>query len=90
MKKYLAALFILVTFQTLALDKCLSYPVMDGNEVDYRGEISEVSDVTSFAGCPASVLVNEKIVSQLVRVVDYKDEKRCVYGNASVRFMCQK
>lgn len=90
MKKSFAALLILVASQTFALDKCLSYPVMGGTELDYRGEISEVSDVTSFAGCPASVLVNETMVSQLVRVVDYKEEKRCLYQSGAVMFMCKK
>lgn len=89
MKKYIAALMLLVATQSFALENCLSYPVMGGVEADYRGEISEVSDVTSFAGCPAAVLVNETIVSQLVRVVDYNDEKRCVYRANSAHFMCQ-
>ncbi len=89
MKKFLTALMLLVSTQGFALENCLSYPVMAEVEVVYRGEISEVSDVTSFAGCPASVLVNESNVSQLVKVVEYKEEKRCVYRNLSALFMCQ-
>ncbi len=82
-------MLLLAATQSFALENCLTYPVIGEVEVDYRGEISEVSDVTSFAGCPASVLVNDTIVSQLARVVEYQDEKRCVYNHGVVHFMCQ-
>ena len=90
MKKFLACLLTLIATQTFALDNCLSFPVMNEEEVTYTGEISEVSDVTSFAGCPASTLINERIVMTLSQVVTYKEEKRCVYSNGRVFIMCNK
>ncbi len=90
MKKYIVALAALIATQTFALENCLDFPVMNETEVSFRGEISEVSDLTSFAGCPDSVLVNGDIVARLIKVQTYQDEKRCVYSNNRMLFMCQK
>ena len=89
MKKYLTALFILCSTQSFALENCVDFPVRDNQEQNYKGEITEVSDITSYAGCPASVLVNKENVSPLVKVVDRDEEKRCVYQYRGVHFMCQ-
>ena len=90
MKKYIVALAALAATQAFAVENCIDFPVMNETEVAFRGEISEVSDMTSFAGCPDSVLVNTDVVARLIKLQDYNDEKRCVYSNNRMLFMCQK
>jgi len=88
-KKYIVSALLLAATQSFALDNCINFPVSTQGEEVYRGVISEVSEMTSFSGCPSSTLVNETLVFSLIKIENYNEEKRCVYSNGRAHFMCQ-
>tara|TARA_Y100000296_G_scaffold84886_1_gene119408 strand:- start:257 stop:529 length:273 start_codon:yes stop_codon:yes gene_type:complete len=90
MKKYIAALALVLSAQSFAVSNCLSFPVMNETEVEYKGTISEESVELSFGDCTEKLLVNDERVFNLYMLKEYKGEKRCVYKSGTVLFMCEK
>lgn len=89
--KKMMLLLVLISSNALALSDCIIFPVyVEGVEQPYKGKITEVSRDLSFGDCPESILVNERFVSKLIQLYDYKEEQRCVYRIASTAIMCRK
>ena len=77
----------LVGLNAYAFENCLNLPVT-AEQKPYLGKITDVSDILSYKGCPASTLVNDHHIANLERVTTFEGKTACIYGFNSISFQC--
>ena len=87
MKNLILMIAVLVPSFAMALDNCVMYAEI--GEERPGPEITEVSTIESFAGCPDSVLVRDEFVARLLKVDRSEaSDIKCVYRTSAVAFAC--
>ena len=82
---------MLLSLNAFAVSECIEFPVYEENvEIAYKGKITEISERLSFYNCPESILVADRFISNIKQVIDYKNEKRCLYKVVSIHILCRK
>lgn len=89
MRTFLLTLIFMASSNIYAMDSCIELPIVNEVEVEFKGEITEVSTNLSYQNCPQSVLIKDRFIFHITQIIDHRGELMCVYNRHSVSFMCK-
>lgn len=85
MKNLMLVTFLMLAFNVNAFDQCVNY----SSNIVIASTV-ETSESLSFKGCPGSVIIGDKMVKTLSRVLTSDAGKiDCVYGSYGMVIKCE-